>query len=173
MYWSINHKDVFIPNFSGEDLWEEGNVSIKLQKCHPTTWSLVLALGKPCWHQCDVGAGGRKGAIDQIFLWWPYSFFLSNSLGPSLLPLLYLPVCPLLFLPSSSRVPSFLKGMSRYSMQTISFPFIVIVFPLALDSVALNSFMFLSLPTWILGKTNFWKIWGLHYLHLWVCGNKP
>lgn len=54
----------------------------------------------------------------QIVLWWPYSF--PNSLSPSLLPLLHLPVSPLLFLfflSSSSQILSSFKGRrSRHSI---------------------------------------------------------
>lgn len=106
---------------SGEVLWEEDDVSIKPQKCRPTTWPLTSTTTGGALLSMVLGlVAGREQvsrfAFGGLILFLKFFGFLS--------PYYILFVClpSSLFLPSS-QVPSSLKGMSRCSMYTHPFSF--------------------------------------------------
>lgn len=159
----INHEDMLVISYSGDVLWEEGDVSVKLQKCVPP-------LTNEHWHwrnPADISmgrVGSRKWAVAPIFLWWLILSF-SPILWASLSFLYATCLSPLLS--PSPFFPQRDEQMSPYTRLVLSLPFsLPWPLPVLVRRHHLNPFMFLSFPTWILGKTSSWNIWGWYSLHL-------
>lgn len=106
---------------SGEVLWEEDDVSIKPQKCHPTTWPMTSTTTARALLSMVLGlVAGREQVSRFAFGGLILSFKLFGFLSAYSIPLVGLPSS--LFLPSS-QVSSTLKGMSRCSTYTHLFSF--------------------------------------------------
>ena len=132
----INQEDVFVTNYSGDALWEKGDVLTKLGV------SYHLLTGKPGhWRRpvdiTMVQGWQQKASSCPDSPLMAHSFCLSNALGPSLLPRLHLPVRLALSQP-------FLPQRDWQMYVHISCLFVAIFFALALASAgskaSLNSF---------------------------------
>lgn len=100
-------------------------------------------------------------------LWAPLSFPYSICLT-SLFSSFFFLLLPQSFPPSEGRGADILS--IRISSFLLSFS-LHWPLPMLVWRNHLSSFMFCLPPTWLPGKTSSWKIWKLHSLHLWICGN--